>query len=135
MNKPSLEQAREEVAGIRLLPLGEFRAPFPDATIRGERILGAVKSYVAYRPADERPVGLRGSSIAVMPRGLGLRASYCRKNPSAIASTGSQAVRNASSIAHHSFLKAPEGSISRSSKGSFHLVGGYAAPFHIEVTK
>jgi len=41
--------ARAKVAGIRLLRRKELRRLFPDAHLHAERVLGLVKSFVAYR--------------------------------------------------------------------------------------
>jgi hypothetical protein len=48
-NRPSAEQARAFVDGIRLLTFREMRELFPDCEILRERFLGLTKSFVAIR--------------------------------------------------------------------------------------
>ena len=48
-NRPSAEQARAFVDGIRLLTHAEMRALFPDCEILRERWLGMTKSFIAVR--------------------------------------------------------------------------------------
>jgi hypothetical protein len=48
-NRPSAEQARAFVDGIRLLTFREMRELFPDCEILRERFLGLTKSFVALR--------------------------------------------------------------------------------------
>lgn len=47
--KPTPQEVKEMLDGIRLLSLAEFRQLFPDCRIRKERLFGITKSYVAVR--------------------------------------------------------------------------------------
>lgn len=53
-NRPTAEQARAFVDGIRLLTLAEMRTLFPDCEILRERWMGMTKSFIAVRGGGVR---------------------------------------------------------------------------------